>query len=271
MNYLRGILLAFLGLLIISCTTTQSEKKIDTQKIVYEGDGISMTGFYAYDASKEGKRPGILIVHEWWGHNDYARKRAKMLAELDYSAFAVDMYGDGKKAEHPDDAGKFAGAVMQNIDGAKARFLAALDILKSQPATDKEHVAAIGYCFGGGVVLHMARMGVVLDGVVSFHGSLGTEMPAKLDAVKAQILVCNGADDQFVTQEQIDNFKAEMENANVNYTFVSYPSAVHSFTNPAADSLARKFNMPIGYNKAADEKSWSDMLKFFNKIFKSKS
>jgi dienelactone hydrolase len=244
MNYIQGLLLIFTMGLLIACSSSKPEKNIQTREIKYEADSISMTGYFAYDTALDGKRPGVLIVHEWWGYNDYARRRARMLAEAGYSAFALDMYGNGKNAEHPDDAGKFASAVMQDIDGARTRFIAALNVLKSQPVTDKDKIAAIGY-------------------------SLGHVRPPKPGSEKAKLLVCNGADDPFTTQKQIDTFKAEMDSANVDYTFISYPGAVHSFTNPAADSLAKKFNMPIGYNKTADQKSWSEMLKFFDKIFNS--
>jgi dienelactone hydrolase len=226
-----------------------------------------MKGYLAYDDKIKDKRPGVLVVHEWWGHNEYARKRARMLAELGYTALAVDMYGDGKQATHPQDAGKFAGELMQNIEGAKARFTAALDLLKKHGTVDAARIAAIGYCFGGGVVLHMARAGVDLKGVVSFHGSYGTQTPAEKGKVKAAVLVCHGADDQFATSEQIDGLKKEMQNAGVDFQFISYPGAKHSFTNPDADENGKKFNIPIAYNKAADEKSWADMQQFFKKIF----
>jgi dienelactone hydrolase len=255
---------------LFSCSRQQEESPktgIHEEEITYSTDGLTMKGFLAYDAGKLGKRPGVLVVHEWWGHNEYARKRAVMLAEMGYTAFAVDMFGDGKQANHPDDAGKFAGEVMQNIESAKARFMAALHLLKSHETTDPERVAAIGYCFGGGVVLQMARMGTNLAGVVSFHGSLGTEMTAKEGDVKASVLVCHGADDTFVTEEQITAFKKEMDNAGVDYEFISYPGAKHSFTNPAADSLGKKFDLPLAYNKAADENSWIEMQTLFDRIF----
>jgi dienelactone hydrolase len=264
---LRSLFVVTITTLLISCTAEKPKKGIETMVLTYEADGITMTGYYAYDASSEEKRPGILIVHEWWGHNDYARKRAEMLAKLGYSAFAVDMYGDGKQADHPDDAGKFAAAVMQNTEGAKQRFTAGLNLLKNQSATDPDKISAIGYCFGGGVVLNMARFGIDLDGVVSFHGSLGAVTPAQPGSVQTKVLVCHGADDPFVSQEQIDTFKAEMDNAQVDYQFIAYPGAVHSFTNPYADSIGAKFNMPIKYDKAADEQSWAEMIKFFERLY----
>jgi len=157
--------------------TSSVYAEIQTEEVQYKQGEVTLKGYLAYDDSVDGKRPGVLVVHEWWGHNPYARKRAEMLAELGYTAFAVDMYGDGKLADHPETAGEFSSAVMQDITGiGKARFLAALDQLKQHSTTDPKRIAAIGYCFGGGTVLHMARLGVDLDGVVSFHGSLSTEV-----------------------------------------------------------------------------------------------
>jgi dienelactone hydrolase len=240
---------------------------IKGEPVEYTAGNMVLKGYLAYDEGIKGKRPGVLVVHEWWGHNEYARKRASMLAELGYIALAVDMYGDGKQAAHPDDAGKFAGEVMQNMEVAKARFMAAMELLKKHETVDSKHIAAIGYCFGGGVVLQMARLGVELDGVVSFHGSLSTPKPAQPGAVKAKILVCHGADDQFIPLEQIDRFKEEMKNAKADFQFISYPGATHSFTNPDADAFAKKFGMPIGYNAEADKNSWADMQKFFKTIW----
>jgi len=239
--------------------------QIKTEEISYKNGETMMTGYLAYNENMGEKRPGILVVHEWWGHNDYARKRAVMLAELGYTAFAIDMYGDGKKAEHPSDAGKFAGEVMKNFETAKERFDAGLEVLKNNPYTDSSMIGAIGYCFGGGVVLNMARSGADLDGVVSFHGSIAPAIE-KSD-IKGKILVCNGADDSFVTSEQIENFKSEMKSHDVDFKFVNYEGAKHSFTNPDADIFAEKFSMPIGYNKKADEDSWNDMKKFFAEVF----
>ena len=234
------------------------------EAVEYTVDNTAFKGYLAYDDQIEGKRPGVLVVHEWWGHNEYARNRARMLAELGYTALAVDMYGDGKLADHPDDAGKFARAVTENMDVAKARFIAAMDLLKKHPTVDSGYIGAIGYCFGGGIVLHMARLGVEgLDGVVSFHGSLSTETPAKRGAVKAKILVCHGAVDPFITAEQVDKFKKEMHDAQVDFKFIAYPEASHSFTNPAAGAHGG----PLKYNAAADKQSWSDMQNFFKALF----
>lgn len=244
------------------------EKQLISEEIAYSADSVTMKGFLVYDGEQKGKRPGVLVVHEWWGHNDYARKRAKMLAEMGYIAFAVDMYGDGKTADHPDDAGKFAGEVMKRGPGAKDRFMKAMEILKANPNCDPDKIAAIGYCFGGSTVLNMARQGVGLKGVVSFHGGLNTDTPAKKGEVKARVLACIGAADPFIPREQADAFKKEMDDAGVNYIFKSYEGAMHSFTNPGADELGKKFNLPLAYNAAADTSSWNEMKAFFGEIFK---
>jgi dienelactone hydrolase len=245
-----------------------AEPKIVGKTVEYTAQGAVMKGYLAYDENIKGKRPGVLVVHEWWGLNDYARKRARMLAELGYAALAVDLYGDGKQAVTPDDAGKLASELMKNFDVAKGRFTAAMDFLKQQDAVDPSRIAAIGYCFGGGVVLNMARQGVDLKGVASFHGSLTLVKSTQPGMVKAKILVLHGADDKFVTPEQVEAFKQEMKAAGADFKFISYPGALHSFTNPEADALGRKFNMPIAYNANADKKSWYELKKFLNMIFK---
>jgi dienelactone hydrolase len=256
--------MSMLILLVMFSVSAQAAAK--GEEVSYTANGVTMKGYLAYDDKAAGKRPGVLVVHEWWGHNEYARKRARMLAELGYTALAVDMYGNGKQASHPDSAGKFAMAVMQNMEAGKARFMAALDLLKKHKTVDAGRIAAIGYCFGGAVVLHAARWGMDLKGVVSFHGSYGTQTPAQAGKAKAAVLACHGAADQFTTEEQIAQFKKEMENAKVDFQFISYEGAKHSFTNPEADTFAEKFNLPLGYNEAADQKSWTDMQKFFKKV-----
>lgn len=241
--------------------------EVTGKEVNYSAEGTALKGYLAYDGAKKGKRPGVLVVHEWWGHNAYARKRAEMLAELGYVALAVDMFGDGKTADHPKDAGAFAGAVMNDIETGEARFRAALDLLKSQDQTDPERIAAIGYCFGGAIVLHMARIGMPLDAVASFHGNLAPKKVAEEGKVKARILVCNGADDSFIPQEQIDAFQREMNDAGVDFTFESYPGAVHGFTNPEATALGKKFGLKLAYNEAADQKSWASLKKLLKEVF----
>jgi dienelactone hydrolase len=191
-----------------------------------------------------------------------------MLAKLGYVAFAVDMYGNGAVTDHPKEAGKFAMAVMQKMDTARARFDAGVRLLKEQPQTDTSKIAAIGYCFGGGIALRMALGGADLNGVVSFHGDLPTDSIKDPQDVKARILVCNGAADPLNPKEKVDAFEKSMNNAGVNFKLINYPGAKHSFTNPAADSIGKKYDLPLAYNKAADEQSWEAMKKFFNDIFK---
>ena len=256
-------LIALSSLLI----ATTSHAEIISKEIDYKQGDTIMKGMLAYDDAIQGKRPGVLIVHEWWGHNKHARDKARMLAKEGYVAFAVDMYGNRKNADHPDDAGKFSSAVAGNMPLAKARFIAAMDTLKDQPNVEPEQLAAMGYCFGGGVVLNMARMGVELKGVSSFHGSIATKNPAKKGDIKTPIRVFNGEADPFVKAEQITALKAEMKNAGVDFEFVNYPGARHSFTNPDADATGKKFNLPLEYNAAADKDSWQKNLDFFNEIF----
>ena len=244
------------------------EPKIVGKTVEYSAQGVAMKGYLTYDENVKGKRGGVLVVPEWWGLNDYASRRARMLAELGYTALAVDMYGEGKVVTAPDEAGKLSSEAVKNSDVTKARFMAAVDFLKAQPTVDPNRVAAIGYCFGGGVVLDMARQGADLKGVVSFHGGLSAVKPAQPGSVKAKILVLSGGADKFVTPEQIEAFKQEMKAAGADFEFISYPGALHSFTNPDATELGKKFNMPIAYNAKADEESWSEMKGFLSKIFK---
>ena len=265
----------FIVFLFALSVCVQADDQIDkqssniiTKEIVYQVDDTTLTGYLTYASSTNTKRPGILVIHEWWGHNQYARTRAKMLAELGYVAFAVDMYGDGKLAQHPEDAGKFMQEVTSNMQVAEKRMTAALEILNKQSVTDPSKTAAIGYCFGGAMVLHLARIGTDIGGVVSFHGSLGTQSPALKDHVEAKILVLHGEDDPFIPNEQVQAFKQEMQNAHVEFTFIGYPGVKHSFTNPQADEFSEKFNLPaLQYDQLADEDSWKRMQAFFEQIF----
>lgn len=261
---MKQLILLIMAVFLLSTTAIA---KIQTKEVEYTAGNTVMKGYIAFDDALQGKRPGILVVHEWWGHNAYARNRAEMLAGLGYTALALDMYGEGKTADHPEDAGKFSGELRKNMPLAKTRFNAALELLKKDPTVDPEKIAAIGYCFGGGIVLEMARAGIDLRGVVSFHGSLTPSVPAQPGTVKAKVLVLNGEDDPFTKPEQIEAFKKEMESAGVDYEFINYPGAVHSFTNPEADVFGKKFGLPLAYNKEADKKSWAAMQNFFNKIF----
>lgn len=244
-----------------------AQAEVRGEPVEYPAGGTTMKGYLAYDDAVPGKRPGILVVHEWWGHDEYARKRARMLAGLGYTALAVDMYGDGKQAEHPDEAGKFSGEIRKNMELGRERFLAARRVLEGHRLTDPARIGAIGYCFGGSVVLQMARDGMDLDGVASFHGGLTTTAPARPGAVKAKVLVLTGADDKFIPPEQVEEFSKEMKAAGADFRVVRYAGAVHSFTNPAADEYARRFNIPLGYDAEADAKSWAEMKGFFQDLF----
>jgi len=230
--------------------------------------GTTMKGFLAWDADAGKKVPGVLVVHEWWGLNAYARRRARMLAELGYAALAVDMYGDGRTADHPEDAGKFSAALMKNADAMRERFMAAYDFLRAQPQVDPGRIAAVGYCMGGGVALNMARAGVDLRGVATFHGALNAVIPATPGGIKAKLLVFTGGADKFVTAEAVEAFRAEMAAAGADLAIVTYPEATHSFTNPEADEYAKRFGMPIAYDKAADEDSWERLTAFLAEVLK---
>jgi len=244
------------------------EPKLKEENVTYSSDSTNMLGYVVYDENIEGPRPAVIVIPEWWGFNDYAKMRAKELAKLGYIAMAMDIYGDGQQADNPTDAMKLAGPFYQNPEMAKPRFDAAMEKLKSYSQADTQNMAAIGYCFGGAQVINLAKMGEPLKGVVSFHGNLMV-MPADKDKLKAQILVCHGADDPIVPMEEANKFKHEMDSIGATYTFKAYEGAVHAFTNPNATAMGEKFpDLPVKYNAAADTASWNDMKSFFNSLFK---
>lgn len=247
-----------------------AQAAVQGREVSYQADGVTLKGYLAWDDAIKGKRPAVLVVHEWWGHNAYARKRADMLAELGYTALAVDMYGDGKQASHPDEAGKFATEVSKNLPLAEQRFEAGMKLLRKHETVDGKNLAAIGYCFGGGVVLHMARIGENLKGVASFHGALSTNIPAQPGRVRARIVSFTGEDDAMITAANVAAFRQEMDNAGADYRIVTYPGVKHSFTNPEADELGNKFNLPLAYNAAADKDSWQQMTVFLREVFATK-
>ena len=236
---------------------------IHTQTVAYSAGGTEMKGYLAHDPAA-GPRPGVLVVHEWWGLNDYVRGRARQLAELGYSAMAIDMYGDGRTAQDPEGAGSLMNAVLGDIDSAVDRFRAARETLAQHDAADASRVAAIGYCFGGAVVLHMARIGMDLKAVVSFHGSLGSFHTPAPGEVSARVLVCHGADDVLIPADDVTAFKAEMDAAGANYQFVSYPGALHGFSNPEASANGEKYALPLAYNQAVDNQSFEAMKALFS-------
>jgi len=260
-------LLCFIGLMF---ATAAAHATVQGKEVSYNANGTTLKGYIAYDDAVKGKRPGVLVIHEWWGHNEYARRRARMLAEQGYTALAVDMYGDGKQAHHPDDAGKFASEVSKNAVLAKARFDAAYDLISKEETVDAGKIGAIGYCFGGTVALNMARIGEPLKVVVSFHGGLGTDAPAEAGKVKARIASFTGEDDPFIPAAQVAAFRQEMDKAGTNYKVVTYPGAKHAFTNPEADKFGQEFKLPLAYNAAADKASWDEGLTFMANAFNGK-
>ena len=249
-------------------TTTEMETSIVEEDVTYTANGVDMQGTIYYNENTDEKMPGILVVHEWWGHNEYSKMRARQLAELGYVGFAIDMYGKGKRASHPEDAKKFSGEVMQNFDQSKERFTKAMEVLQNNEHVQADQIGAIGYCFGGGVVLSMANTGnEELDGVVSFHGSLGLPVMPEEGKTETKVLVLNGADDPFITEEQINNYKEAMDEAGADYELINYENAKHAFTSPMADSLGQKFDLPLAYNENAAEQSWEEMKSFFNQLW----
>lgn len=238
---------------------------VKTKVVEYKQGDTILRGLIAWNDAAKGKRPGVLVVHEWWGHNEHARNAARRLAEAGYVGFALDMYGKGKVATHPNEAEAFLKEATKDPAVITARFNAALDQLKRDLHVDPGKIAAIGYCFGGGVVLAMARAGANLDAVATFHGSLSTQTPAEKGKVKPRILVLTGAADPLVPPEEVGAFKKEMQAAGAKFEVVSYPGAKHSFTNPDADSHGMH---ALGYNPEADKKSWAAMLAMFKQAFR---
>jgi dienelactone hydrolase len=263
--------LFWMAFLLLGCSTLNKpmeSAKVETPAYVERGVAVEYndgkTTLKGYVARPETKdmlpRPAVIIVHEWWGHNQYTRQRADMLADLGYVAFAVDMYGDGKTADHPQDAMSFMSEVAQNAELKKQRFDAALKFVQAREDVDKKRIAAIGYCFGGSVVLDMVRSGAPLKVGASFHGGLGTSLKMKKGSVKTKVLVYNGEADPMVNLDSIAAFKKEMKDAKVKFEFSNYKGAKHAFTNPAATEKGVKFNLPLEYNKEADEQSWKSLV-----------
>jgi dienelactone hydrolase len=239
--------------------------QIHTENIEYKDGSVTLEGYIAYDESSKDTRPGILVVHEFWGINDYTKMRCDMLAKLGYFAFAADIYGKGNRPTTMEDAGKQAGIYKNDRQLMRKRINLALDELKKQKLVNTNKIAAIGYCFGGTTALELARSGADILGVVSFHGGLDTPNPADAKNIKAKILALTGGDDPYVSAEAVENFKKEMKDAGVDYEINVYGGAVHAFTNPNAGSDPSK---GAAYNEKADKRSWEAMRIFFNEIFK---
>jgi len=235
-----------------------------TENVLYDHDGVELEGFLAYDDAVSGKRPGVLVVHEWTGVNDYTRSRCRQLAELGFVAFAADMYGRGVRPRNTEEASAQATIYRSDRQLMRDRVTAGLSVLLANELCDADRVAAIGYCFGGGTVLELARSGANIAGVVSFHGNLDTPDPKVAKNIKCKILVCHGANDPYVSADQVDGFFDEMRAAGVDFEFIAYSGAVHSFTNPnSGDDPSRG----VAYNATADHRSWDHMKLFFAEIF----
>jgi len=262
----------FVFTLIAGCAITvvhaqpKKASKIVGEEVTYTENGTTLKGYVAYDASKKGTRPVVIVVPEWWGVTEYAKRRARMLAELGYIAIAADIYGDGKIATDPKTAQEYATPFYQDPNMGRNRIVAAILKVRQYPQADQKKIAAIGYCFGGSMVLNAAKLGTQLNGVVSFHGGLKT-VPASKGVVTGKVLVLNGGADKFVPEEDIANFKKNLDTAGVSYKFISYPGALHAFTNPESTENGKKFSMPIAYNESADKKSWVEMKVFLKNIF----
>jgi dienelactone hydrolase len=251
----------------IAALATTAAAKVQTREIEYGSGDTPLKGFLAWDDAARGKRPGVLVIHEWWGHNEHARAQAKRLAEAGYVGFALDMYGKGKVASHPKDAMAFVQEATKDPEVLAARFDAAVDLLRRQPQVDPGKIAAFGYCFGGGVALNMARAGRDLAAVVTFHASLKPAAdPARPGKVKPAILVQTGGADPMIPKEQIEGFEKEMKDAGANAKVVVYPGAKHSFTNPAADKAGVE---GLAYDAQADRTSWDAAVRFLKGVLGS--
>lgn len=255
------IILAIVSLLL---TDSLAMARIQTAVVPYNHGSLHLEGYLAWDDAVSGKRPGVLVVHEWWGLNDYARKRVEQLAAIGYVAFALDMYGKGKVTNHPDQAGKWMREIQSNVKDWQARVKNGLAILRSQEIVDKNRVAVIGYCFGGATAMQLAYSGVDVQGVVSFHGSLPLPTGEQAAYAKTRILIAHGNADPFISEEHIKEFRTKLDQAQVDWQMIIYAGARHSFTNPGADAYGIQ---ALRYDRNADERSWQHMQLFFDEIF----
>ena len=260
-------LIAGAAIALSFCSIAQAA--IREEAVTYKDGDTVMKGFIVYDDANKAKRPGIIVVHEWWGITKHVHAEARKFASQGYTAFIADMYGDAKTADNPKDAGALSGSVRKNPAAMQSRFNAAKGTLSKHASVDASRIGAAGYCFGGSVVLDMARAGSDLKGVAAFHAGLGAAgAPAAPGKVKSKILVLNGGADPFIKPESIDAFKKEMAAANADYRYLVYPGAVHAFTNPEATEKGKQFNLPLAYDAEADQQSKAEASKFFSAVFK---
>lgn len=250
--------------ILVTCVVSPAFGEVQTKEVSYKDGDVELQGHLFWDDAKKGKRPGVLVIHEWWGLDAYAKRRAKSLARMGYVAFALDMYGNGKITKHAAEAGKWAKQIGMNIEAWKKRAAAGLKQLQASEHVDKSNIAAIGYCFGGATVVQMAYGGLPVKGVVSFHGSLPVATDEQAKNIKAKILICHGAADSFIPASRIKEFTAKLEKAKADYQFISYAGAKHSFTNKGADKRGID---GLKYDKSADRRSWAHMRIFFREIF----
>jgi len=258
------------GALCAFAFVTGANAEIKEVPVTYSDGTTTMKGFIVYDDASTAKRPGIIMVHEWWGITPHIHTEAKKYAAQGYTAFIADMFGDAKTADNPKDAGALSGGVMKDPKAMESRFNAAKAELSKHATVNPQRIGAVGYCFGGAVVINMARTGADLKAVAGFHASLGLNTPPPAaGTIKAKILILNGADDPFVKREQYDTLKKELDAAKANYQIIEYPGAVHAFTNPEATALGEKFKLPLKYDANADQGSKAEAAKLFAATLKN--
>ena len=258
----------FLCFIFFFNLTVSSNAFIKSHEIEYSVKNVAMKGYLVYDDSTPEKRPGVLVVHEWWGHNEHARTRARMLAAMGYTALAIDMYGNGKTADHPKKANELMTASFKNWDLSKARFEKAVETIKKHKTVNSNQIAAIGYCFGGEVSLRIARSGVKLNGVAAFHSALPLQPAMTKGDVKAAILVANGSDDSFIKPKTVARFTSEMFSVDADMTYINLQGIKHSYTNPQANEFSKIFNIPnLAYDRTADRRTWIALERFLERIF----
>jgi dienelactone hydrolase len=258
---MRSLLAASLALVFVLPVSAA----VRTKSVNYEYDGQKFTGMLAWDDAKTGKRPGVLVVHEVWGLNDYAKQRAEKLAAMGYVAFACDMYGDGKQSSHPEDAFKFMAEAKKNEETWRGRANTALKVLRDHELVDSTNLAAIGYCFGGATIMQLAYTGADLKAIVSFHGGFPPPTAEQAGAIKCKVMICHGAQDPLIQESAMQGIRKSLDDAKVDYEMIYYGGAMHSFTVPDAEKSGIK---GLAYNAAADRRSWRDMQDLFREVFK---